>query len=95
MPVNIPPDLRQQKRQIRGCQFVKDDLLCLIEDRRKIPSTAMNAFSARLQDLDDAPRDYVIFSSWLGPLAAGKVKEGSMAGYGSIIGHVLAAVSIR
>jgi hypothetical protein len=53
----------------------------------------MNVFCARLQDLDDdASRDYVIFSSWLGPLVSGKVMEGTMAGCGSVEGHILAAV---
>jgi len=68
MPVDIPANLGQQIRQVRGIQVIKADLLCLIEDRRKIMSTAMNAFTAQTQELDDPSRDYVVFSSWLGPL---------------------------
>ena len=93
MPADIPPDLVNQIREIRGTLIIKDDLMCLIEDQRKIPGTVMNAFCGRLQDLDnDASRDYTIYSSWLGPLVSGKVMEGTMAGYGSIRGHILAAV---
>jgi len=93
MLIELPPDLGSQIREIRGIQVIQEDLICLIEDRKKIPSTAMDAFCARLQDLDDEEsRDYVIFSSWLGPLVSGKVTGGAMAGYGSVEGHILAAV---
>jgi hypothetical protein len=39
---------------------------------------------------DEVCRDYVtrIFSFWLGPLVSGKVMEGTMAGYGSVEGHI-------
>jgi hypothetical protein len=93
MLITLPPDLRSQIREIRSIQIIQEDLRCLIEYRRKIASTAMNAFCARLQDLDDeASRDYVVFSSWLGPLVSGKVMGGTMAGYGSVEGHILTAV---
>jgi hypothetical protein len=92
--MKLPPDLGNQIREIRGIQVIREDLICLTEDRRKVPSTAMDAFCARLQDLDNEDsRDYVIFSSWLGPLVSGKVTEGTMVGYGSVEGHILAAVS--
>jgi hypothetical protein len=93
MPLNIPTNLEQQVRQVRGIQVINNDLLCLIGERRKVSSTTMNAFTAQTQELDDPSRDYVVFSSWLGPLVAGEVKPGEMWGYGSVEGHINAEVS--
>jgi hypothetical protein len=48
----------------------------------------IHSVQGQLQGLDD--EDYVtrIFSSWLGPLVSGKVIQGTMAGYGSMEGHI-------
>jgi len=34
--IKLPPDLGSQIREIRGIQVIQEDLICLIEDRRKI-----------------------------------------------------------
>src|SRR5258708_25029206 len=56
----------------------------------------MNAFGAQLQNTayKEGFKNFVIFSSWLGPLQSGKVPPGPMAAYGSIEGHVHAAVRV-
>jgi hypothetical protein len=88
--------LDQHIRQIRNIQICHQDLEPLLPDRRiKIPSSLINAFGAHLQKvLDDAPDgidDPAIFSSWLGPIVTGTVKDGGIEG--SFEEHVLAAVS--
>jgi hypothetical protein len=60
----------------------------------KIPSSLINVYGAHLQNvLDDAPDgidDPAIFSSWLGPLVTGTIRDGGIEG--SFEEHVSAAV---
>jgi hypothetical protein len=88
--------LDQHIRQIRNIQICRQDLEPLLPDKQmKIPSSLINAFGAYLQKvLDDAPDgidDPAIFSSWLGPIVTGTIKDGGIEG--SFNEHVLAAVS--
>jgi hypothetical protein len=92
IPKNLEPQVRQVRARVRGIQIIDDDLLCLTNDKKKVSRTTMNAFTAQIQELDDPSRDYVVFSSWLGPLVAGEVKPGEMWGYGSVEGHIRAEV---
>ena len=74
--------LNQHIRQIRNIQICRQDLEPLVPNQRmKIPSSLINAFGAHLQKvLDDAPDgidDPAIFSSWLGPMVTGTVKDGA------------------
>ena len=83
-------------RQIRNIQVCHADLEPLLPQvKKKLPSTTINAFGAYLQRvLDEAPEsttDPIIFSSWLGPIASGKIKDGGIEG--SFEEHVMAAVS--
>ena len=52
--------------------------------KTKLPSTMINAYGAYLQQvLDAAPNDStdpIIFSSWLGPIASGKIRDGGVEG---------------
>jgi len=72
-------------RQIRNIQISSQDLTPLLPDQKqKLPSTTINAFRAYLQATVDADTSYAnkpaIFSSWLGPLAAGEIKDGGNEG---------------
>jgi hypothetical protein len=83
-------------RQIRNIQVCRADLEPLLPQvKKKLPSTTINAYGAYLQQvLDEAPEsttDPIIFSSWLGPIASGKIKDGGNEG--SFEQHVIAAVS--
>ena len=54
-----------------------------MEGKRKLPSCAVNAFAAWLQDKkerDGHSPDWVCFTSWFGPLLTHMVKEGGLAG---------------
>jgi len=82
--------------QIRNIQVSQADLKPLLPEmkKKKLPSTTINAYGAYLQQvLDTAPNDStdpIIFSSWLGPIASGKIKDGGIEG--SFEQHVMAAV---
>jgi hypothetical protein len=89
------PVLDGNIRQIRNIQICRQDLEPLLpKEKRKLPSTTINAFAAHLQKvLDNDQEDgdkLIIFSSWLGPLATGEIKESFE---GSFEDHVIAAVS--
>ncbi|TFK58820.1 hypothetical protein BDN72DRAFT_949631 [Pluteus cervinus] len=81
-------------RQIRNITITSTEIKCLIDGKHRLDSTTVNAVCAKLQadaeESGDAPR-WCVFSSWLGPLVMGKVREGGP--YGSILEHVKAAVS--
>ena len=66
----------------------------LPKEKRRLPSTTINAFGAHLQkvlDVDQGVGDtLIIFSSWLGPIATGEIKDGGFKG--SFKDHVIAAV---
>ena len=96
MAFELPPDFIDQVRQIRGTSIISEDYDCLLKDKHKVQSTIMNAFGAQLQNAayKEGYKNFVIFSSWLGPLQSGQVAPGSMAAYGSIEGHVHAAVCV-
>ena len=73
------------------------DLEPLLPDMKtKLPSTMINAYGAYLQQvLDAAPNDStdpIIFSSWLGPIASGKIRDGGVEG--SFERHVMVAVGL-
>src|ERR1700683_3954173 len=87
--------LDQHIRQIWNIQICHQDLKLLVPNQQmKIPSSLINAFGAHLQKvLDDALDgidDPAIFSSWLGPMVMGTIKDGGIEG--SFEEHVLAAV---
>ena len=82
--------------QIRNIQICRLDLKPLLpEAKEKLPSPTINAFGACLQKvIDKGPGDGdnpIIFSSWLGPLAAGEIKD--EGNEGSFEEHVVVAVS--
>ena len=91
------PILDGSDRQIRNIQVSQADLEPLLpEMKKKLPSTTINAYGAYLQQvLDTAPNDStdpIIFSSWLGPIASGKIRDGGIEG--SFEQHVMAAVGL-
>ena len=91
----VAPILDSNIRQIRNIQVSRADLEPLLPvTKKKLPSTTINAYGAYLQQvLDAAPKDStdpIIFSSWLGPIASGKIKDGGIEG--SFEQHVMAAV---
>lgn len=89
--MKLPEDLVRQTRRIRNIELTHSDLEPLLSsDRKKIPGVLINAYSAVLQDGDDN-RDYVVFSSWIAPLATGQVRPSP--GHGSIEGHILQATT--
>ncbi len=96
MAFKLPPDFIDQVQQIRGTSIISEDYDCLLKDKHKVQSTIMNAFGAQLQNAayKEGIKKFAIFSSWLGPLQSGEVTPGSMAAYGSIEGHVHAAVRV-
>ena len=81
-------------RQIRNIQICSQDLEPLLPGETRLPSTTINAYGAFAQQTEQQipgiADNFVIFSSWLGPLATEKIKDG--ANEGSFKGHVLAAV---
>ena len=91
------PILDGNIRQIRNIQVSQADLEPLLpEMKKKLPSTTINAYRAYLQQvLDAAPNDStdpIIFSSWLGPIASGKIRDRGIEG--SFEQHVMAAVGL-
>lgn len=93
MDVDLPADLHLQVRKIRNIEIWRSDLLPFIESRRKIPSGPINAYGARVQQLDGENATYTIFSSWIAALAEGTAKEKG-PGMFSIEEHINAAVSL-
>ena len=82
-------------RQIRNIQVCRADLEPLLPQvKKKLPSTTINAFGAYLQhalnEAAETTTDPIIFSSWLGPIASGKIKDGGIEG--SFEQDVIAAV---
>jgi hypothetical protein len=69
--------------------------LLLPKVNQKLPSTTINAFGVHLQQVLDADPEGgdtpTIFSSWLGPLATGEIKDSGFEG--SFEAHVLVAAS--
>ena len=85
-----------QIHQVRNIQICQLDLAPLLPKvKQKLPSTTINAFGAHLQQVLDADpgagNTPTIFSSWLGPLTMGEIKDSGFEG--SFEAHVLAAVS--
>ncbi|KAF7969844.1 hypothetical protein HWV62_25914 [Athelia sp. TMB] len=76
-------------RQIRNIQITGRDLQPLHPGKTKLPSTTINAFGAFLQQNARDNRDFAILSSWLGPIATGKIKDGGIEGL--FADHVMAA----
>lgn len=94
----VAPVLDGHIRQIRDIQLSCLDLEPLLPNRQeKLPSTTINTYGALLQQtLDNASKgsdDPAIFSSWLGAITLGVVKD--KGNEGSFDGHVLAAVSTQ
>ena len=59
-------------------------------------TTTINAYCAYLQECaesDDGDPDWVIFSSWMGPIATKAIPEGAKGGVSTIEGHIKAAAS--
>lgn len=79
-------------RQIRNIQITGQDLTPLHPGKTKLPSTTINAFGAFVQQNERGNRDFAILSSWLGPIATGKIKDGGNEGW--FADHVMAAVRI-
>lgn len=80
-------------RENRNTQITDAEIDLLIEGHRKLDSTIINVVSARLQQVTEesgGARNWCVFSSWLGPLVAGIVKEGKYAG--TILEHVQTAI---
>lgn len=86
---------RDGLRKIRNIDINYADIQPLLNSGNKLASTTINAVCAKLQateeDQGNNPR-WCVFSSWLGPLVQGKVKPGERFGYGTIEGHIKAAV---
>ena len=87
--------LNSHIRQIRNIQIIRKDLEPLLPGVKiKFPSTTINTYGAFTQQVEqnlaDSTGDFTIFSSWLGPLATGKIKDGRVEG--SFIEHVIAAI---
>jgi hypothetical protein len=84
-------------QQIRNIQITRQDLEPLLPGESKFPSTTINAYGAFTQQMEQqlstTADNFVIFSSWLGPIATGTIKDGGNEG--SFEGHVLAAVCYR
>jgi hypothetical protein len=86
-------EIKKNIRIIRNIQITSTEFTTLIDEGAKIPSTIMNAFGAVLQQLEEQSSghsDFIVFSSWLGPLVGRMVDEGKI--YGTIQGHIEAAV---
>ena len=86
----LDESVRRETRCIRDIQVVHADPLPLDSSGNKIPGTTLDAFAAFLQDNSDDP-DWCIFSSRLGLLVPGVVKESQTNG--TVKGCVEAAVS--
>ena len=71
--------VRRQTRLIRDIQIVHQDLLPLATSKNKIPGTTLDAFAAYLQE-NSKNNDWCAFSSGLGPIVAGVVKENAAKG---------------
>jgi hypothetical protein len=88
------PALDSHIRQIRNIQIGQQDLEPLLPGETKLPSTTINAYGAFAQQteqqLPNTADYFVILSSWLGPPATERIKDGGNEG--SFEGHVLAAV---
>ena len=89
---DLVPD--RHLRQIRNIQFNTYDLAPLVshgQNHLKIPSTTINVFGALMQQAQE-PADFLIFSSWLGLLVRGLVKN--LRPIGSFQEHVTTVVSL-
>ena len=88
------PALNSHIWQIQNIQIVEQDLEPLLLGKTKLLSTTINAYGAFAQQteqqLPNPNDDFVILSSWLGPLATEKIKDGGNEG--SFEAQVLAAV---
>lgn len=88
------PALDSHIWQIQNIQIVQQDLEPLLLGETKLLSTTINVYEAFAQQteqqLPNPNDDFVILSSWLGPLATEKIKDGRNEG--SFEAHVLAAV---
>lgn len=91
MDIKLPEDLHLQVCKIRNIEVWHSDILPLHESGVKIPSTALDAYGAQFQQLDEDKGDYTIFSSWIGAFLSGIAKERKAEG--TIEEHIRAAVS--
>ncbi|TFY65415.1 hypothetical protein EVG20_g5598 [Dentipellis fragilis] len=76
-----PPDLHL--RSIRGIDFNSNDLQSLVDNPRnhqKVDSCVINVFCALMQQNCEPAADFYVFSSWLGPLVQGHVRNTSFIG---------------
>ena len=83
-------------RAIHNFQFDGADLKPLTNSGNKIPATTINAYCAYLQECaesDNSDPDWVIFLSWMGPIATKAIPEGAKGGVSTIEGHIKAAAS--
>lgn len=85
---------RDGLRKIRNIQIRNADIEPLLNAGNKLVSTTINAACAKVQEDEESrgnPR-WCVFSSWMGPLVEGKVPSGEKFGYGTVEGHIKAAV---
>ena len=90
LDINCPRGIHQ----IQDFDITDSELDRLIPGR-KLDSTTINAICAKLQadeEVIGGPPSWCVFSSWLSPLISGKVKENVRGGYGTVEGHIMAAV---
>ena len=66
--------VKRETRLICNIQVVYQDLLPLAIRGNKIPGTTLDAFAAILQDRSENS-DWCVFTSRLGPLVLGIIKE--------------------
>ncbi|KAH7911457.1 hypothetical protein BJ138DRAFT_1126007 [Hygrophoropsis aurantiaca] len=88
--MQLDPDLPRQIRCIRNVQLHYSDLIPLIEGEQKLPSSTLNAYGIALRN-SSKHASCAIFSSWFGPLSAGKIP--ARLAEGSIEEHMLIACS--
>ena len=73
--------------------IIHRDLIPLIDhakNRTQLSSTTLDAFGSHIQDLWEPSADFLIFSSWLGPLIRGLANPNFV---GSFEENVMLAVS--
>ena len=81
-------------RRIRDFDITDSEIDRLINSKR-LDSTTVNTLCAKIQadqEENGTTPNWCVFSSWLGPLVEGKVRETVKGGYGTVEGHIIAAV---
>jgi hypothetical protein len=94
----LDENLPRQVRSVRNIEVHYRDLFPLLNPGHKLPSPALNAFGAIIQDVPceqshKAIDNTLVLSSWIPALATGDATPARAEG--SIIEHVQAAVSVE